>query len=64
MSARRRKLMAPASVCGPLHGCLRRALLDDRECIEAVLKLPDLEPGETYLGNWPRGLIRCVPFAA
>ena len=54
--------MAPAS-CGPLDGCLRRALLDDRECIEAVLKQPDLETGETYLANSLRGLIRCAAFA-
>jgi hypothetical protein len=63
ISARRRKLMAPASACGPLDGCPRRGLLDDRECIEAVLKLPDLETREAYLANSMRGFIRCVAFA-
>jgi para-aminobenzoate synthetase/4-amino-4-deoxychorismate lyase len=56
------RLMTPASACGPLDGSLRRALLDNGECIEAVLRLSDLEAGETYLGNSLRGLIRCVPF--
>ena len=57
------RLMTPAAASGPLDGCLRRALLDGGECIEAVLRLPDLEMGETYLGNSLRGLIRSVAFA-
>ena len=56
------RLVTPADVSGPLDGCLRRALLDSGECAEAVLRLPDLEAGEVYLGNSLRGLIRAVPF--
>jgi len=57
------RLMTPAASCGPLEGCLRRALLDAGECSEALLTLSDLERGETYLGNSLRGLVRAVPFA-
>jgi branched-subunit amino acid aminotransferase/4-amino-4-deoxychorismate lyase len=57
------RLLTPATGSGPLDGCLRRALLDDGECAEAVLRRQDLESGETYLGNSLRGLIRAMPFA-
>jgi len=57
------RLLTPAAPCGPLDGCLRRALLDNGECTEAVLHLSDLENAEVYLGNSLRGLIRAMPFA-
>ncbi|HXJ03254.1 MAG TPA: aminodeoxychorismate synthase component I [Micropepsaceae bacterium] len=57
------RLLTPAGSCGPLEGCLRRALLDAGECSEATLSAADLEKGETYLGNSLRGLIRAAPFA-
>src|SRR5258705_96923 len=54
------RLRTPAGSCGPLDGCLRRALLESGECTEGVLHLSDLEEGEVYLGNSLRGLIRAV----
>jgi 4-amino-4-deoxychorismate lyase len=52
------RLLTPASTCGPLDGCLRRALLESGKCIEAVLFPSDLEKNEVYLGNSLRGLVR------
>jgi para-aminobenzoate synthetase/4-amino-4-deoxychorismate lyase len=57
------RLVTPALSCGPLEGCLRRALLEAGECAEAVIHVSDLEKGEVYLGNSLRGLIRAVNFA-
>jgi para-aminobenzoate synthetase/4-amino-4-deoxychorismate lyase len=58
------RLLTPPASCGPLDGCLRRALLESGECAEAVLHLSDLEKSEVYLGNSLRGLIRAMPFIA
>ena len=55
------RLLTPAASCGPLDGCLRRALLEKGECSEAVLHPSDLENAEVYLGNSLRGLIRATP---
>jgi para-aminobenzoate synthetase/4-amino-4-deoxychorismate lyase len=57
------RLLTPAHSCGPLEGCLRRALLDAGECVEAVILASDLEKAEVYFGNSLRGLIRAVAFA-
>ena len=54
-------LLTPPLSAGILDGCLRRELLDQGKCREAVLMLSDLEKGEVFLGNSLRGLIRAVP---
>lgn len=54
-------LLTPPLSAGILDGCLRRELLDQGKCREAVLTLGDLEKGEIFLGNSLRGLIRAVP---
>lgn len=56
------RLLTPAASCGPLDGCLKRALLEKGECAEAVLHPSDLEKGEVYLGNWLGGLIGAMSF--
>jgi branched-subunit amino acid aminotransferase/4-amino-4-deoxychorismate lyase len=56
------RLLTPAATCGLLDGCLRRALLDSGECVEAVLYPADLEKNEVYLGNSLRGLVRAKAF--
>ncbi len=57
--ARGGKLLTPPLSAGALDGCLRRALIEEGRCVEAVLMPEDLA-GETYLGNSLRGLIRAV----
>ena len=57
--ARGGELLTPPLSAGALDGCLRRALIDEGRCIEAVL-MPDDLAGETYFGNSLRGLIRAV----
>jgi para-aminobenzoate synthetase/4-amino-4-deoxychorismate lyase len=58
--ARDGKLLTPPLSAGALDGCLRRALIDEGRCREAVLLPGDLN-GEVYLGNSLRGLIRAMP---
>jgi 4-amino-4-deoxychorismate lyase len=55
------RLLTPADACGPLDGCLRRALHEAGQCAQAVLWVADLEAREVFLGNSLRGLIRAVP---
>ena len=54
------KLFTPPLSSGALDGCLRRELIENGECEERVLTLPDLENAEIYLGNSLRGLIPAV----
>jgi para-aminobenzoate synthetase/4-amino-4-deoxychorismate lyase len=55
-------LLTPALSCGLLDGVLRRAMLDEGACVEAVLTPADLETAdEVLVGNSLRGLIRAVP---
>ncbi len=54
-------LLTPPLSAGILDGCLRRELLDQGKCREALLTLSDLEKGEVFLGNSLRGLIHTVP---
>jgi para-aminobenzoate synthetase/4-amino-4-deoxychorismate lyase len=58
--ARDGMLLTPPLSAGALDGCLRRALIDEGRCVEAVLLPGDLTNGEVYLGNSLRGLIRAV----
>jgi len=54
-------LLTPPLSAGILDGCLRRELLDQGRCREAVLTLDDLEKGDVFLGNSLRGLLRAMP---
>jgi len=58
--AREGILLTPPLSSGALDGVLRRALIEEGRCREAVL-LPEDLAAETYLGNSLRGLIRAVP---
>jgi len=58
--ARGGKLLTPPLQAGALDGCLRRALIAEGRCVEALL-MPDDLAGETYLGNSLRDLIRAIP---
>jgi para-aminobenzoate synthetase/4-amino-4-deoxychorismate lyase len=52
------RLFTPHIDCGLLDGCLRRELLDQKDCIEARLARADLETADrVFLGNSLRGLI-------
>ena len=52
------RLLTPPVSCGLLDGCLRRELLDEGRCAEAVLTLADLgRASRVFLGNSLRGLI-------
>jgi para-aminobenzoate synthetase/4-amino-4-deoxychorismate lyase len=53
-------LLTPPLSSGALDGVLRRALIEEGRCREAVL-LPEDLAGEAYLGNSLRGLIRARP---
>ena len=55
-------LLTPPLSAGILDGCLRRELLDQGKCREAVLT-PERsgERRDVFLGNSLRGLIRAVP---
>jgi para-aminobenzoate synthetase/4-amino-4-deoxychorismate lyase len=53
-------LLTPPLSTGILDGCLRRELIDEGKCHEAVLMPDDLAKGEVSLGNSLRGLIRAV----
>ena len=56
------RLFTPHLDCGLLDGCLRRELLDQRDCSEARLVRMDLETADrVFLGNSLRGLIPAVP---
>jgi len=56
-------LVTPPVACGLLDGCLRRELLDEGRCSEAVLTPNDLQrAGALYVGNSLRGLIRAQLF--
>ncbi len=58
------KLVTPPTACGLLDGCLRRELIDNGRCVEAVLDLEDLRRAKAvFVGNSLRGLIRAVPAA-
>lgn len=54
------KLLTPPLASGALDGCLRRQLIDEGKCEEAVLRLQDLQDAPVYLGNSLRGLIEAV----
>ncbi len=57
-------LLTPALSCGLLDGVLRRELLEQGHCEEAVLTPDDLAGAdEVLLGNSLRGLIRAEPAA-
>ena len=58
--ARGGMLLTPPLSSGALDGVLRRALIEEGRCREAVLLPKDLA-GETYLGNSLRELIRARP---
>ena len=61
---RGRQLLTPALSCGLLDGVLRRELLEQGRCEEAVLTPDDLAAAdEVLLGNSLRGLIRAEPAA-
>jgi para-aminobenzoate synthetase/4-amino-4-deoxychorismate lyase len=56
------KLLTPHLAAGVLPGTLRAALIDDGKATEARLTIQDLNgPGEIYLGNSVRGLVRAEP---
>lgn len=57
------QLITPPLASGALEGCLRRALIEEGGCEEAVLTLRDLKDARVYLGNSLRGLIEAVPMA-
>jgi branched-subunit amino acid aminotransferase/4-amino-4-deoxychorismate lyase len=60
--ARDGRLLTPHIDCGLLDGCLRRELLDQRDCAEGHLTRADLETAErVFLGNSLRGLIPAAP---
>ncbi|MGC9954337.1 MAG: aminodeoxychorismate synthase component I [Rhizomicrobium sp.] len=52
--------LTPPLSAGALDGCLRRALIDEGRCREAVLLPGDFTDGDVYLGNSLRGLIRAT----
>lgn len=53
-------LRTPPLDAGALPGVLRAELLASGLAIEAALRLEDLTPGRTYLGNSVRGLVPAV----
>jgi len=56
------RLLTPALASGLLDGCLRRELMEEGRCAEAVLSRADLDRAERiFLGNSLRGLIPAVP---
>ena len=55
------KLATPPLASGCLDGVLRRALIEEGRCVEAVLMPGDLQSAEVYLGNSLRGLVRAQP---
>ena len=58
------KVFTPALSCGLLDGVLRRELIEQGQCTEAVLTPGDLASAdEVLLGNSLRGLIRAEPAA-
>ncbi|HWU26137.1 MAG TPA: aminodeoxychorismate synthase component I [Rhizomicrobium sp.] len=58
------RLLTPASSCGLLAGVLRRTLLEEGACEEAVLTRDDLAAADgVFLGNSLRGLIKAFPAA-
>jgi branched-subunit amino acid aminotransferase/4-amino-4-deoxychorismate lyase len=51
-------LVTPPVSCGLLDGCLRRELVDEGRCREAILTPGDLQRADAlYVGNSLRGLI-------
>ncbi|MEJ0025087.1 MAG: aminodeoxychorismate synthase component I [Rhizomicrobium sp.] len=57
-------LLTPPLACGLLDGVLRRELIEQGRCIEAVLTPDDLATAdEIFFGNSLRGLIRAEPAA-
>lgn len=59
--ARDGTLLTPPLSAGVLDGVLRRELIEQGRCREAVLTPRDLESGQVWLGNSLRGLILAVP---
>ena len=56
------KLLTPRLAAGVLPGTLRAALIDEGRAVEARLTIQDINgPGEIYLGNSVRGLVRAEP---
>jgi para-aminobenzoate synthetase/4-amino-4-deoxychorismate lyase len=59
------QLLTPSLSCGLLDGVLRRELLEQGACVEAILTPDDLaQADDVLLGNSLRGLIPAVPAAA
>lgn len=59
------RLQTPPLASGALDGCLRRSLIEDGSCIEAVLRLEDLKRADAvFLGNSLRGLMPGVMHTA
>jgi len=59
--ARDGHLFTPHVDCGLLDGCLRRELIDQKDCTEARLFQADLEAADqVFLGNSLRGLLPAV----
>ncbi len=56
--ARDGRLLTPPLSSGALDGILRRTLIEEGRCIEAVLSPDDLANANVYLGNSLRGLMR------
>ena len=55
------RLATPPLSSGCLDGVLRRSLIGEGRCIEAVLAPEDLQTADVWLGNSLRGLIRSLP---
>jgi para-aminobenzoate synthetase/4-amino-4-deoxychorismate lyase len=57
-------LVTPPVACGLLDGCLRRELVDEGRCKEAILTPGDLQRADAlYIGNSLRGLIPAIFFS-
>jgi para-aminobenzoate synthetase/4-amino-4-deoxychorismate lyase len=55
------RLLTPSLASGLLNGCLRRELLDEGSCFEALLTSADLDSAErVFVGNSLRGLVPAI----
>jgi branched-subunit amino acid aminotransferase/4-amino-4-deoxychorismate lyase len=53
-------LLTPPVACGLLPGTLRERLISEGRAREKVLRSPDLDGAELYMGNSVRGLVRAI----
>jgi 4-amino-4-deoxychorismate lyase/para-aminobenzoate synthetase/4-amino-4-deoxychorismate lyase len=53
-------LLTPPVACGLLPGTLRERLISEGRTREKVLRPPDLDGAELYMGNSVRGLVRAI----